>query len=560
LELAYSWGDSTTVRRSFQGRLVKDARRSVTRWDGSSFLFCTIEGETMSHLHIVTRAFLLVASAASICQLANATTASAVTVHPESNLGHLTPISIGINAAAWDGNLVDPSVPARVADANLRVLRYPGGSTSNNYHWLSNAPEDPTHGTTTESANFDAFMKVVQNAGAEAMITVNYGSGTPEEAAQWVAYANKGGRHYHGPVPSYPGASSTGHRYQIRYWEIGNELYGDGTYGASWELNNKSHDPTTYATGVVSYSAAMKAIDPTIQIGMVLTAPGNWPDGQTSAVSPQPWNDTVLPIACNDIDFVSIHWYPQGPTGESDAALLASPQQGESTSVSYTPGIADMVSSLKAKLTQYCGQRASSIEIMVTETNSVSYNPGKQTTSLVNALYLDDAVMTWLENGVANVDWWALHNSPFDGNVDASLYGSYNFGDYGVLSRGTTSSNGAVEPAAGTPFPAYYGLQMLSYLGDAWDTMLKAESSNNFVSVHAVKQLDGRVNVMLINKDPNVAQLVEVSLGRSRSRGHAQVFTYAQGDTGCHRRTMPVRGSRFTITLEPYSVTTVKMP
>jgi alpha-L-arabinofuranosidase len=509
---------------------------------------------------IALRAAWLSTCVVAICNAAAPGAGSTVTIHTSTNLGQLTPISIGINAAAWDTSLVDASVPALLADANLGVLRYPGGSTSNNYHWLSNTPDDPNHGGTTEVANFDAFMGVVDASGAHAMITVNYGSGTAEEAAQWVAYANKGGHHYRGPVPTYPGASSRGHRYQIRYWEIGNELYGDGTYGASWELNYKSHDPTTYANGVVSYTAAMKAVDPSIQIGMVLTAPGNWPDGQTSASSPQPWNDTVLPIACGAVDFVSIHWYPQGPTGESDAALLASPQKGESTSVSYTPSIADMMTSLKAQLAQYCGKRAGKIEIMVTETNSVSYNPGKQTTSLVNALYLDDAVMTWLENGVANLDWWAIHNSPFDGNIDTSLYGGYAFGDYGVLSRGLTSSNGIIEPAAETPFPAYYGLQMLSYLGDAWDTMLKTDSSTELVSAHAVKQLDGRVNVMLINKDPVVTQAVNVSLGGSKARGIAQVFAYGKNETAVSRRKMPVRGGGFAITLEPYSVTTVKLP
>ena len=497
---------------------------------------------------------------AAICQAASPGTPSTVVVQTTSNLGQITPIAIGINAAAWDPHLVDSSVPALLADANLRVIRYPGGSTADNYHWLSNTPDDPTQGGTTESANFDAYMSVVEAAGAQSMITVNYGSGSAQEAAQWVTYANRGGCHYRGPVPTYAGASTAGHNYHIKYWEIGNELYGDGTYGATWEVNHNSHDPTTYANGVVSYSSAMKAVDPSVKVGVVLTAPGNWPDGQTSSSSPQPWNDTVLPIACGAIDFVAVHWYPQGPTGESDAALLAAPQNGESTSVSYTPGISSMVATLRSQLSQYCGKHANAVEVMVTETNSVSYNPGKQTTSLTNALYLDDAVMTWLENGVTNLDWWALHNSPFDGNIDASLYGSYNFGDYGVLSSGFTSSNGAVEPTANTPFPAYYGLQMLAYLGDAWDTMLSTTSSTSLVSAHAVRQVDGKINVMLINKDPNVAYTVDVSLAGTRVHGMAQVFSYGMQDTSINRKGALVKGSAFPITLEAYSVTTVRLP
>ena len=306
------------------------------------------------------------------------------------------------------------------------------------------------------------------------MITVNYGSGTEQEAADWVRYANRGGPSLQGPCSHLSRRErQKGHDYGIRYWEMGNELYGDGTYGATWEVNHKSHDPSTYAQGVVSYSAAMKAVDPSIRVGAVLTAPGNWPDGQTSATSPQPWNDTVLPIACSAVDFVVIHWYPQGPTGESDAALLMSPEQGESTSVSYTPSIPSMVATLKSLLAQYCGSHADAVQIMVTETNSVSYNPGKQTTSLVDALYLADAMMTWFENGVANVDWWAIHNSPFDGNVDPALYGSYSFGDYGILSAGLTTAGGAVEPPAQHALPRLLRGSMLSYLGHhAQDSML----------------------------------------------------------------------------------------
>jgi len=514
----------------------------------------------MNRPGILIRTVLLCSCITAICEASSAGTPSTVIVQTTSNLGQLTPIALGINAAAWDSHLVDASIPALLADANLGVMRYPGGSTSDNYHWVSNTPDDAAQGGTTESANFDAFMSVVETAGAQAMITVNYGSGSAAEAAQWVAYANRGGRRYRGPVPSYPGASSLGHNYRVKYWEIGNELYGDGTYGATWEVNHKDHDPTTYAQGVVSYSAAMKAVDPSIQIGMVLTAPGNWPDGQTSASSPQPWNDTVLPLACGAIDFVAVHWYPQGPAGESDAALLASPQNGESTSVSYTPGISSMTASLKSQLSAYCGKRASAIQIMVTETNSVSYNPGKQTTSLVNALYLDDAVMSWLESGVANVNWWAIHNSPFDGNINPSLYGSYDFGDYGVFSSGFTSSHGALEPAVNTPFPTYYGLQMLAYLGDAWDTMLRTTSSTSLVSAHAVKQRDGAVNVMLINKDPNLASTVTVSLAGRRTHGLAQVYRYGMQHTSIRRNAMPVRGDSFAVDLAPYSVTTIRLP
>jgi len=494
-------------------------------------------------------------------QAAAPATPSTASVDVHGNLGVLSSTAVGANAAAWDGNLVDPGVPELLADAGIQLMRYPGGSVSDNYHWLSNTPDDPNIGGTDPTANFDAFMSVVKRADARGMITVNYGSGTAEEAADWVRYANRGCRHYEGPVPTYPGASPNGHEYGIRYWEIGNELYGDGTYGATWEVDHKSHDPTTYANGVVSYSAAMKAVDPSIRIGAVLTAPGNWPDGQVNEASPKPWNDTVLSVACSSLDFVSIHWYAQGPTGESDEALLAAPQNGEATPVSYTPSISNMVASLKSELAQYCGAHADAVQIMVTETNSVSYDPGKQTTSLTNSLFLADQVMTWLENGITNVDWWAIHNSPFDGNTDPGLYGSYEFGDYGVLSRGLTSANGAVEPAAETPLPSYYGLQMLSRLGHAArGQLLGTSSSTPLVSIHAVKQANGKVNILLINKNPSDAYAVSVSLHGASSNGNALVFSYGRADSSIQRSSKRVRGSSFAISVPPYSMTTIQLP
>jgi alpha-L-arabinofuranosidase len=492
---------------------------------------------------------------------ASSDTPASVSIDARAPLQVLSSIAVGVNAAAWDGDLVDSRVPDLIEDAGVQLMRYPGGSTSNNYHWISNTPDDPNVGGTDPSANFDAFMSVVGRARARAMITVNYGSGTATEAADWVRYANGGCGRYNGPVPTYPGASRRGHDYGIRYWEIGNELYGDGTYGATWEVNHKAHDPATYAQGVVEYSAAMKAVDPSIRIGAVLTAPGNWPHGQTNEASPKPWNDTVLAKACGSLDFVSVHWYPQGPSGESDADLLASPQNGQATAVSYTPSIPEMVATLKAELAQYCGAHAKAIQIMVTETNSVSYNPGKQTTSLTNALFLSDQVMTWLENGVTNVDWWALHNSPFDGNADPALYGEYSFGDYGILSRGSTSSGGAVEPPAQTPFPAYYGLQMLSHLGHAAGSQsLAASSSVPLVTSHAVKQVNGKIHVLLINKDPSAAYSVSVSLSGASARGNARVFSYGKDTPSIQSSSKQVRGSSFAIRLAPYSVTTVQLP
>lgn len=475
---------------------------------------------------------------------ASAATIAQVTVNADQSLGTLTNISKGLNTAVWDTNLLDSAATTAIKNADVHTLRYPGGSTSDVYHWQSNTTV-PGQSYTSPSNTFDAFMGMAHAAHAKPIITVDYGAGTPQEAANWVQYANKGGPHYNGPVPTYVGGSSTGHHYGIKYWEVGNEVYGNGTYGADWEYDTHAMGPSTYATNVVAFSKAMKAVDPTIKVGAVLTAPGNWPDGQTSASSPQPWNDTVLATACSSINFVIAHWYAQNPGSESDATLLAASSQ-----------IAGMVSTLHTKINQYCGAHAHAVKIMITETNSVSYNPGKQTVSVVNALFLADNYTTWLENGVANVDWWTLHNNAIGGtNNSASLYGNAQYGDYGVLSDGTctTATSGICEPAADTPFPAYYGLQMLKYLGRKGDKMVSSSSNQSLIAVHAVRQDDGKLAVLLINKDPNSSYTVSLAFKGYTARPGATVYTYGENSSSI----TSARGSSSSVTIAPYSLTTV---
>ncbi len=482
---------------------------------------------------------------------------AAVSVDTGTSLGVIPPVAFGLNASAYDGALLDPAVPGLVRAAGVGIMRYPGGAEADVYHWQDNTITPITPGNLGGYANpnntYDHFMGVASSAGAQAMLTVNYGSnssgtagGAPQEAAAWVRDAN------------------IVKHYGVTYWEIGNEVYGNGTYGPYFETDlHPDKGPAAYANHALEYIAAMKAVDPSIKIGAVLTAPGNYPDGQTSALSPQPWNDTVLPILCPAVDFVDVHWYPQDPASqnpnplpESDARLLQSPAQGNGA---RTPSIPAMVATLRAKIAQYCPSRAAQIQIMITETNSVSYNPGKQTVSLVNALFLDDNYMTWLENGVTNVDWFQLHNGPMTGaniNTSPSLYGTATYGDYGILSNGQSP-----EPAADTPFPPYYGLRMLTHLGRPGDQMVASSSDQSLISVHAVRGARRQLSVLLINKDPNNSYNVKLSLCGYFALTTPTVYSYGIGSAAITSAPATAGGRwlrpSFTQVVPPYSLTTI---
>src|ERR1017187_9411439 len=188
-----------------------------------------------------------------------------------------------VNTAIWDGNFDTATTISLMKEMGVKLLRAPGGSLSDDYHWASNTTDANTW---TWQTSFASFVQVATNVGAQAIITVNYGSGTPNEAAAWVAYAN--GRttnttslgvdpagvnwqtvaYWASLRAAAPLAQDDGKNFLrlsrsapfcFTYWEIGNECYG------TWETdtNANAHDAYTYALRAKSYLQQMRAVDPT---------------------------------------------------------------------------------------------------------------------------------------------------------------------------------------------------------------------------------------------------------------------------------------------------------
>lgn len=489
-----------------------------------------------------TAATVIVGAAAGPAAAGSAVT---VNVNAGTSVAVAPSTGIGINGSVYDGALTDAAVPGLLSGAGVGLIRFPGGTESDEYNWKTNT--DVLSGK-AQAVDFDQYAGLLASSGAQGMVTVDYGTGdtagasqSPSEtgaqlAADWVKYAN------------------VTHNYGIKYWEIGNEIYGNGTYGADWEPDNHcaggssptNCGPSVYAANVKAYITAMKAVDPSISVGVVLTAPGNWPDGVTSGGSPQSWNQTVMTALAGQIGFADVHWYPQNPGNETDSGLLGDTSQ-----------IPSMVSTLKSELSQYAGQ--SNVPIDITETNSVSSNPGKQSTSLVNALYLEQDYLGWLSSGVSSVDWWQIHNGIVTGgNTGSSLYGTTNYGDYGVLSDATCATGGSpCEPSADTPFPAYYGLKLLGQFMHPGDTLVSASSSQSLVQAYAVKAANGSLRVMLVNDDPSNSYTVNLGYsGFSPAAGAPAVSTLAEPGSSI---TSGTGGSAASQTISPYSVTVVTL-
>ena len=176
----------------------------------------------------------------------------------------------------------DPDIIRLLKESHLPILRWPGGNFVSNYHWEDGIgpaekrptlPNDAWGRVETNLFGTDEFIAYCRAVGCEPMICVNAGSGTPAEAARWVQYCN-------GAVDTPMGAlrAANGHPepYNVRHWEVGNELWGRWQY--YW----------TSASGYVdrykNFSKAMLTADPTIKL-YACGAPVFWG---------KKWNDTLI--------------------------------------------------------------------------------------------------------------------------------------------------------------------------------------------------------------------------------------------------------------------------
>jgi hypothetical protein len=472
----------------------------------------------MSALGAVALAGALVAPSAGAAVSAPAATASGntvnVTVNTQEGLGTIPSTAYGLNTAVWDPLMNTTQTQQLLQQAGVDMLRYPGGSYGDIYDWQNNTVQG---GYAAPGTDFDQFMGTVQAIGAQPILIANYGTGTPQEAAAWVQYANitKG--------------------YGVKYWEIGNEQYGDGFYGSDWEANNYSDkSPVGYATELMQYASAMKAVDPTIKIGAVLTLPGNWPDSVVAGGETGDWNQEVLSTAGSDIDFVIVHYYP--PSGQSASQVVDDPEQ-----------LGGELAQLRQEIDQYAGPGGPNIQIAMTETdgnNFMDTQPG--------ALFGAETYMTALENGVFTVDYWDLHNDATA--ISTAPDGATDYGDEGVLSNGSCVGS-TCEPAEDTPFPPYYAISMLSKLGLPGDTMVAASTDQQAVDAYAVRNANGDLSVMLANTDPSNAYQVNLNYaGFTPSAATPTVYTYGDEASSI---TSAAQGTSASQTLPPYSIETI---
>jgi Alpha-L-arabinofuranosidase len=413
-----------------------------------------------------------------------------ISLNATQNLRSVDFRMFGFNTAIWDNNFDTPTTVSLLKEVGATILRFPGGSLSDEYHWGSNTSLSNTWTWATSFAN---FVHVATNVGVQAFITVNYGTGTPTEAANWVRHSNV-----------------TNH-FNFKYWEVGNENY--GTWERDWNTNllYRANDGWSYASRFYNYYNAMKAADPTIKVGIVV-APGedSYINQNSDHAHPATnlltgqihygWTPVVLATLKSlgiTPDFAVNHRYPQY-TGagfqpncpDSDALLLQTARAW-----------ADDAADLRRQISAYFGPDGTNIELVVTENNADAGNQGKQSVSLVSGLYYAESLAQLMKTEFNSFIWWDLRNgSDNAGAVDPTLYGWRTTGDLGMIGGPSTR------------YPVFYAAKLMQSFARPGDFILNASSDYLSLSAYGARRASGAISLLVANRDSVTNLSAQISL------------------------------------------------
>ena len=459
-----------------------------------------------------------------------------IVVSAGSVIAPITANQIGSNLGGWYN--VAGKVNEALKASGAHLVRWPGGSLSDGFHWQSQALCPQMGGAMDSNGTFDDIeSQVIQANGVELALTVNYGSnsactggGDPAEAAAWVAHAKSQGYS------------------NVHHWTVGNEVFG----GWEFDLHAKAHDAATYAAAVGGsngYYQQMKAADSTAQVGVVVSPGfGNW-DG--------------IVLANAKYDFVELHWYAQETGRESDSYLL-----------NQAP--AELTSELAALRAELAAVGKANTPILIGEFNSVNESPGKQTMSIVNALFIGMTYGELLNDNVSMAtSWFGYGGTCNNGNNNSSsLYGFQSFGGYDQVSAGApwwgNCGLSSLTIPAGTVLPNGYAQQLVSQFAPPGGSVLSTSVGSKLSNVRAYASSNSSgYSVMMFNLSQTATTAVAVNVANAKASSYnASTVTYGKAqydDSKNNVWTAPVSqnlgtaNGTATVTLPPWSMTVLKL-
>jgi alpha-N-arabinofuranosidase len=436
-------------------------------------------------------------------------------------------------------------------------VRWPGGCFADEYHWRKGiGPQravtlNPNWGGVTESNAFGTheFMDFIGQIGSEAYVSVNVGSGTPQEAAEWLEYLTAAS-----PTTLAKERAVNGHPapYEVAYLGIGNE---------SWDCGGNM-TPEYYLRQLEIYSRFVRNFNPAQQQGpqrMLKIAVGPGGDGPRWTE----WTESLMKAWQGrswswDIDGLSLHsytvvkWppaYKSAGFGEAEyGQILESTLEMDRTIATHS-----------AIMDRYDPQKK--VALIVDEWGAwYAPLPGSNPGFLVQQNSLRDAILAAL-----NLNIFARHADRVRG---ANIAQMVNVLQAMVL----TDKEKMVLTPTYHVFKMYVPFQNATFVPVSLDagTYTRGDVTLPRLDAIAARDAAGKLWLAVTNLDPDRSAAVEVTLAGTTPRSAAgetltaprvdSVNTFEAPDTVVPKPiAAKVQGATLALALEPKSVTVVSV-
>ena len=203
---------------------------------------------------------------------------------------------------------------------HVTQIRYPGGNFLSGYDWRDGiGPKDkrPVRPDMAWSAiepnqvGTDEFLQWCERIGAQPMMAVNLGTGTPKDAVELLEYCNGDMHTYWADKRRENGREAP---YNVKLWCLGNEMDGP------WQICSKT--ATEYGRIACETAKLMKMFDPTIETVACGSSYRTMPTFGT-------WEEEVLRQSYPYVDYLSLHQYYTNHEGDVMNFLARSEEMGE---------------------------------------------------------------------------------------------------------------------------------------------------------------------------------------------------------------------------------------
>ena len=435
-------------------------------------------------------------------------------------------------------------------------VRWPGGCFADEYHWRNGIGRprvvtlNPNWGGVLEPNSFGTheLMDFLEQIGAEAYVSVNVGSGTPREAAEWLEYLTAAQ-----PTTLAKERAANGHSapYRVGFLGIGNE---------SWDCGGNM-TPDYYMSQLGIYSRFVRNFNPAQQdkqqMLKIAVGPGGGEPRWTE------WTETIMKAYQHhtwswDINGLSMHSYTVGKWPPP----FASTNFGEteySQFLKLTLAMEDLVGKHSAIMDKYDPEKK--VALVVDEWGAwyaplTGSNPG----FLVQQNSLRDAMLAAL-----NLNIFARHA---DRVRMANIAQMINVLQAMIL----TEKEKMVLTPTYYVFKMYTPFQDSTFVPVAFDagTYKHGDITLPRVDAIAAKDATGKLWLAVTNLDPNQSVEVEASLAGITPKSAAgetltapkvdSVNTFEAPNTVVPKPiTVKVQGAKLALRLEPKSVTVLAL-